>query len=510
MKKFSSFSSIAILLILGLQAQAQVVLTGTTGTVGPFTVQAGGCLTTSTTITGATTTGMTVTVAPVAGVSPGPAIYQYGWVSSTNIVTIAICNPIAGPIGAAAYAVNVLTGAGGGGGTVTAVTATAPLTSSGGATPNISATYQGNGAKVQASTGTTTTNDCVKFDASGNTIDAGAACSSGGVTSVSATAPLTSSGGATPNISATYQGNGAKVQASTGTTTTNDCVKFDASGNTIDAGAACSSGGVTSVSATAPLTSSGGATPIISATYQGNGAKVQASTGSTTTNDCVKFDGNGNTVDGGAACGTVTSVTATAPLTSSGGATPIISATYQGNGAKVQASTGTTTTNDCVKFDGNGNTVDAGAACSAITATGAEITTSTGQTIPNNADTTPAMATTVTDNGGFSGGSCGSAANTCLTVPSGKAGWYVITAAGRYSGSLATGSSCVWLKKNGSFTTGPIGMCIANASVDSTAPLQSSYVTLLAVGDYIQVDLYQNSGSSQTTSNVTLSMAFVN
>jgi hypothetical protein len=36
----------------------------------------------------------------------------------------------------------------------------------------------------------------------------------------------------------------------------------------------------------------------------------------------------------------------------------------QGNGAKFQRSTGTTTTNNCVKFDANGNTVDAGAACS--------------------------------------------------------------------------------------------------------------------------------------------------
>jgi hypothetical protein len=69
-----------------------------------------------------------------------------------------------------------------------------------------------------------------------------------GVTSVTATGPITSSGGTTPNISATYQGNGTKVQASTGSTTTNDCVKFDANGNTVDAGAACSSGSaVTSV-----------------------------------------------------------------------------------------------------------------------------------------------------------------------------------------------------------------------------------------------------------------------
>ena len=40
----------------------------------------------------------------------------------------------------------------------------------------------------------------------------------------------------------TAQGNGSKVQLSTGSTTTNDCVKFDANGNTADAGAACSSG----------------------------------------------------------------------------------------------------------------------------------------------------------------------------------------------------------------------------------------------------------------------------
>lgn len=39
------------------------------------------------------------------------------------------------------------------------------------------------------------------------------------------------------------QGNGGKIQLSTGSTSTNHCVKFDASGNTVDAGAACGSGG---------------------------------------------------------------------------------------------------------------------------------------------------------------------------------------------------------------------------------------------------------------------------
>jgi hypothetical protein len=39
------------------------------------------------------------------------------------------------------------------------------------------------------------------------------------------------------------QGNGSKLQLSTGTTTTNNCAKFDANGNTVDAGAACGGGG---------------------------------------------------------------------------------------------------------------------------------------------------------------------------------------------------------------------------------------------------------------------------
>ena len=58
----------------------------------------------------------------------------------------------------------------------------------------------------------------------------------------------------------TNQGNGGKIQLSTGTTTTNDCVKFDANGNTVDAGSACGGGGgsgtVTSVAVGTGLTAS--------------------------------------------------------------------------------------------------------------------------------------------------------------------------------------------------------------------------------------------------------------
>lgn len=59
---------------------------------------------------------------------------------------------------------------------------------------------------------------------------------------------LTLAGGSAMNAN---QGNGAKVQHSTGSTTTNDCAKFDVNGNVIDAGLACGSGGSVSLTSSA-------------------------------------------------------------------------------------------------------------------------------------------------------------------------------------------------------------------------------------------------------------------
>lgn len=58
-----------------------------------------------------------------------------------------------------------------------------------------------------------------------------------GVSAVTATGPITSTGGWTPNISATYQGTApTMVQGAIGATVTGDVLKYDATGNAIDGG----------------------------------------------------------------------------------------------------------------------------------------------------------------------------------------------------------------------------------------------------------------------------------
>jgi hypothetical protein len=142
-----------------------------------------------------------------------------------------------------------------------------------------------------------------------------------GVTSVTGTAPVVSSGGATPAISmaaATTSVNG--YLTSTDWTTFNGKQAALVSGTnikTVNSTSLLGSGdvsvGVTSVTGTAPVVSSGGATPAIS-----------MAAASTSTNGYLTST-DWNTFNGKQAAGAVTSVTGTAPVVSSGGATPAIS-----------------------------------------------------------------------------------------------------------------------------------------------------------------------------------------
>jgi hypothetical protein len=62
---------------------------------------------------------------------------------------------------------------------------------------------QGNGAKVQHSTGTTTADHCVKFDANGNVVDAGSGCGGNGVTLIASGSNTLSSATISAGICAT-------------------------------------------------------------------------------------------------------------------------------------------------------------------------------------------------------------------------------------------------------------------------------------------------------------------
>jgi hypothetical protein len=111
------------------------------------------------------------------------------------------------------------------------------------------------------------------------------------------------------------QGNGTKVQMSTGTTTTGHLTSYDANGNAIDSGL----------------------------TLTGNGTKVATVTGATTSGNVVVFDASGNAVAGGFSI-----------------------ASLSGNTTKAGTVSGTLTSGNITRFDASGNIIDAGIAATSV------------------------------------------------------------------------------------------------------------------------------------------------
>ena len=229
-------------------------------------------------------------------------------------------------------------------GTVTAVTATAPVVSSGGTAPDISmpaASTSVSGyltstdwntfnSKAPATSGTSILYGNGSGGFSNVTIGSGvsfaggtlSATGSGGtVTSVTGTAPIASSGGTTPAISIS--------QASTSTNGYLSSIDWNTFNNK-------GSGTVTSVTGTAPVVSSGGTTPVISMA-----AASSSVNGYLTSTDWTTFNNKGS--------GTVTAVSVVSANgfagTSSGGATPALTLTttitglLKGNGTAISAAT---------------------------------------------------------------------------------------------------------------------------------------------------------------------------
>lgn len=272
------------------------------------------------------------------GVTPGGVLVTDGYVPDTRTITI---NGTTYDLSAdRTWSV----------GTVTSVSGTAPVVSSGGTTPAISM------AKADASTdGYLSKTDWSTFNSKGT----------GTVTSVSGTSPIASSGGTTPAISIAN----AKADGSTKGAAAFNSSDFDDNGSGVisfdytNAQKASGSqngiltsadwttfnnkGSVNSVSGTSPISSSGGTTPAISianaaadgstkgaaaftaSDFNDNGSGVisldyangQKASGSQpgflSSADWTTFNSKGT--------GTVTSVSGSSPISSSGGATPAIS-----------------------------------------------------------------------------------------------------------------------------------------------------------------------------------------
>ena len=246
------------------------------------------------------------------------------------------------------------------------VSGTLPIANGGTNTASVPANGQiliGNGtdytvANLTAGTGVTITNT-----AGGITLSAP---DNGTVTGVTASSPLASSGGTAPNISLTGTipvANGGTGQTTytdgqllIGNTTGNTLAKATltaGTGVTITNGpgtitiSAPDTGTVTAVTASSPLASSGGATPNLSLTGTvaiANGGTAgtatptagavpygtgtaYAFTNAGTTGQVLTSAGSGTPIWTTPTTGTVTSVTASSPLSSSGGATPDLSLT---------------------------------------------------------------------------------------------------------------------------------------------------------------------------------------
>lgn len=281
----------------------------------------------------------------------------------------------------------------------------------GGATTN-----QGNGGKLQLSTGATTTNDCAKFDANGNVVDAGAACGTGSGTVTTTGSPasgnLTKFSGATSITNGNLAGDVTTTDTLTTTVGKVNGVSYPASPSTNTVPVVTSSNTITyetvpNAALSNSSTTVNGTTCTLGSSCTVTAAATGITVGSTTvgsgTSGRILYDNagtlgeltvplsvaNGGTGLASGTSGGVLAYTASGTIASSGALTanaPVIGGgagvapsvgTRSGNTTTFGTTTGTLTSGNCAKFDASGNIEDAGAACGTGSGTVTSVTLAT-------------------------------------------------------------------------------------------------------------------------------------
>jgi hypothetical protein len=127
---------------------------------------------------------------------------------------------------------------------------------------------------------------------------------------------------------------------------------------------------------------------------------------------------------------------------------------------------------------------------------GVKATKSTTQSIANATDTLLTFPTESYDTDGFHSTSTNTGR---ITIPAGKAGYYLIIAH-LATAANATGTRQIYINKNGSTLNG--GFALSASSADA---FQNGYSTIenLAVADYLEFYVYQTSGGALNANNNT-------
>jgi hypothetical protein len=133
-------------------------------------------------------------------------------------------------------------------------------------------------------------------------------------------------------------------------------------------------------------------------------------------------------------------------------------------------------------------------AASTPTYVGVSLNNTVSQTLANNTYTVLTFNNEVFDTDGFHDNSTNT---NRITIPSGKAGKYLVTCTATFAAN-ATGTRVMYIVKNSGTPSGSTTMMSVQVAGNSTVTVSvvGSVVLNLAVSDYINLAPYQNSGGS--------------